>query len=1045
MSRNKFFSRAIPALMFFLIAATNPVIAQSPAAAQANLRAYDLYLAGNYEEAAAAYEQVLKDFPTDLLVPIMTVQLGFSYFFIGEFDKSLALLEKARVDPTTPPDLLPVIVSFIPQVLAAKASALPPDDPGRTKAFEDAIAKFGEYLKEFPTGVQAETVTYGRALANYQIGRFDETVQDLEENLKKHAASPTILESQNLLAISFATLGSKELSDSAGGDRAKGIALYGKAKQLLQEIIDKKTNLTLVNDARFQLAEILFSEAAFAPEEERPAIYSKAMEAYRQVAPNEEMISLQQEKLAGMPERRRRVLLSRNQAAISAFDREVEREQRRLGELMAKPDMISTSGLKMSEIYFHDGDLDKSRVVLRHITPFLTKDEDKKRALYFLTMTYALQNVADKAVESYNAFQSEYKADPMAQNLPLAVGSLFLNHPDPSVRSPEKAIEYFDESLEIYPEGQLVGMTTVNKAGAQTRLGQVAEAEATFTKFLEGAHSPDEDLTARMGLSDLYRMTSQWDKTIATYQTVLDKYPERPQATVAQFWIAVATQQKGDNAAAIPLLEKALADHPTDNFVPFAKNSLAESLIATGETEKGIQTLADLAESHPDSPPAPFSFFRRAQIFGKDGKVDEVNAMMREFIEKYPTHERIFFAYDTLAQNAYRTAQWEEAINFYREFSEKYADDPKGPDAVLKVAEFSRQWAESLGRYTALTTDERSLWSERVDASVEAAEQMIGKYPDSAQLALGVQTLIASQQLLLGADLRKPEEVEEYISALAEAAPSEEVKSKILFGLASWISEQDKDRALAIMSDAFNPSVKYAPADLDTYGLALLAKEKVDEAETVFAKLSADYPVPDAANPQGAPPEIQQAQAIALFGKAKIAQERGETAEAGELFAQLKKLYGWSPKVLEAELGIAEANFAAGKLDEAIGRLPAVIRAPNATADLRAKAMLLGGHIMKQRSENAKEPKARDEAVASAIDYYIKIDQFYSGVPTIAGEGLFEGAQMLEKQAAASQDVAFKQKQLDLAKRCYQDILNKYPNSAFVEKTKERLKSLGVP
>ena len=108
------------------------------------------------------------------------------------------------------------------------------------------------------------------------------------------------------------------------------------------------------------------------------------------------------------------------------LDRDNERELKKLAELQGKPDQTATALLKMAEIYFQQGRNNEARVVLNHVGPFLTSEEDKKRALYFTTMTYALQNAADRATAGYNEFQSKYKGDTLADNLPVAMGGMYL-------------------------------------------------------------------------------------------------------------------------------------------------------------------------------------------------------------------------------------------------------------------------------------------------------------------------------------------------------------------------------------------------------------------------------------------------------------------------------------------------------------------------------------------------------------------------------------------------------------------------------------------
>ena len=479
-------------------------------------------------------------------------------------------------------------------------------------------------------------------------------------------------------------------------------------------------------------------------------------------------------------------------------------------------------------------------------------------------------------------------------------------------------------------------------------------------------------------------------------------------------------------------------------MTPLAIYSLGGAQIALGKTAEGAATLATLAEKFPDSQAAPYTYFMRAQLAGAAQKQDEVVALMRQFIEKYPADDKVFFAYDSIAQNAATAGKPDDAIAAYAEFVQRYPVSPQAAGALTKIAELHRGSAERIAvNYSALPTADQAKWKEEVQAAVSTVEDMIAKYPASTDLALGLQSLLASQHLLLRAELKTDAQVEEYFQGLAEKTSDAGAKSKILFTMASFISEKSTPRALAAMNAAYDASVVYSPKDLDIYGLALVGDKKYDEATAVFQKLTQDYP-----NPTGTAPAsniIQEAQATAIFGLGKIAQEKKQTAEAGKLFKQLKTLYPWSPKVLEADYGIAESLAVENKPDEALALLPAIIRAPNASAELRANSFLLGGNIMRKKMEEATDPKQKTTFREQSIDFYLKIAQFYSGVPGAASEGLWQGAKLLEEQANESTDPKFKAKQLDRAKLAYKQLVNDYKDSPYVPKAKERLSALGVP
>ncbi|MCX7868519.1 MAG: tetratricopeptide repeat protein, partial [Terrimicrobiaceae bacterium] len=378
-------------ILISLLAACSELRAQSPGAAQANTDAYNLFSAGDYAGAAAAYEKLLKDYPTDAIVSAAQIQLAFTYFFLGRFDDALAMANKAISGPPLPDDLRQVVEGLIPQVLSAKAAALPATDPARKKTFEEAIAKFTEFIQKHPQAPDLENIIYGRAVANFQIGKPEETVKDAELNIQKFPNSPTLPTTKNLLAIALATQGSSILN--SGGNKEEAFALYKRAADLLREIIRSKSDVALFNEANFQLAEILFNQAAFSDEAARAPLFQEALEAYRSIKPKEEIIALQQDVVASFPERRREALQQRrDQAFLKQLDRENLRQLAKLEELKNKPDQVASAMQKTAEIYFQQGQQNAARALLRHVAGFLAPDsEDTKRNLYFQTMSYALQ------------------------------------------------------------------------------------------------------------------------------------------------------------------------------------------------------------------------------------------------------------------------------------------------------------------------------------------------------------------------------------------------------------------------------------------------------------------------------------------------------------------------------------------------------------------------------------------------------------------------------------------------------------------------------
>ena len=148
-------------------------------------------------------------------------------------------------------------------------------------------------------------------------------------------------------------------------------------------------------------------------------------------------------------------------------------------------------------------------------------------------MTYAVQNAADPAVARYDTFQRAHKGDPIAANLPVAVGNLFLTHPDPAVRNPEKAAQYFKEAAEIYPKSPFLGLSIVNEATARAQQGDFDGALKTYRDFLATNPPAEVGAVAQLGIGNVFKEQGKWDEAIAAYKELVAKFPQAAQVEEA--------------------------------------------------------------------------------------------------------------------------------------------------------------------------------------------------------------------------------------------------------------------------------------------------------------------------------------------------------------------------------------------------------------------------------------------------------------------------------------------------------------------------------
>ncbi len=996
---------------------------------------------GQYKEAAATYASLLQGYPNSEFALDAQYRLAYADFLLGQYDPAADLLRKLMAQPALAPESLESAMLLLPQVLAQKAGALPPDNPGRTAAFEAAIKEYDAFVAKFPKSTSLETALYGRAVAAYQLARYDAAARDLRQNIASFPRSDSILDSEFLLAITVATQANlaQARDPRTPADTAGAIRNYLEAERLLNDIIAKRTDLSLANDAQFQLGETLLAHAAATAAAEQGPLFRSALAAYRAVEPKEPMIAAQQARVQGLLDRRV-AELRKGPAANRVLTRQLDdirlREQGKLDALQKKDDPVLTARIKAGAVFYSLQKYDETRVLMEALLPSAKKPEDEKLALYYVAATYALQHLTDQAVAAYDQFQAKYKGDPLAENLPLLISNLFQTGDKPD---PARAQKYLDEFTRLYPKSPLRETAVLQSAAAQGAQGHYDEAVRLVDQFLRS--NPKRELMAVGELSRARFLVEKkdLDGALTGFKKVRDTYKGLPEAEEAALRVGVTEFQKKDFAGAMHSLADFLAAFPQSKLQGAAILTLAQAQQASGAKEQALATLADLSTKFPDSIEAANGYFLRANIYLADKKFDETVKVLTEFVDKHPDSEQAFSACNTIASIQTQANQPGEAAATYEKFiARRPANDPQVADALAKVAALWLRAARGMGSFIVLGAPQKEVWTTNLNNSIAASERQLQGFPEAPATALGLQNLLECQKLLVNAKVKTEEQVVQYFQGLAgKYKDNPGAHSRILFRLAALTAEKDPAKALADMKAAYDPAVVYSPADLELYSRGLLVSDP-SMAAAIFDKAARDYAIPAGLTAAQAPLDVQEAQAMVLYGRARLAEAKGDRAGAAAMYGDLIKTYPRSPKVSEAKLGLAESLVANDKPEEAMPLLADVMKLPATPIPARARAMFLVGKIQEDRKDDG------------AIDSYLKLAVFYPASAE-AAEGLWKGGQLLEKQAAGLTETPAKpggptkSGQLARARKAYQDLLAKYPAAEWAASAKARVAALPAP
>ncbi len=531
-------------------------------------------------------------------------------------------------------------------------------------------------------------------------------------------------------------------------------------------------------------------------------------------------------------------------------------------------------------------------------------------------LTYASQGITDKAVAAYNDFQSKYKGDPLGENLPLAMGAAFLTGANPQ---PDKAIDYLQDEVKLYPKSPLVNQALEQEASALIGLQRYGDALAAYQKFLDTKPPADQAAQAEQGIALIYQQTGKMPDAIRQYQKVADTYPGTAQAEQCAFY-AAGLETSVDMKLALLKLQIFVKSYPDGKFTAQALMMTGQAQAALGDVPGAMATYKQVETTYSATDYGPQAYFAQATMLARAEKTDDMVKLMQDFIKVYPNNKDIFYAYDTIGQTQARSGNLAAAVATYAEMADKHPDNPMAATALYRTTDLWRKQADGMGQYQALKDAQRKDWNTDLTNSIAAGEKLLDQFSGSDQVGVDLKNLLADQEMLVAAGLKTPDDVDKYFHGLADKFHSNlGAQSRILFTLATFTYQKDPVTALLQMAGAYRPTLVYAPEDLDLYGSVLIDQGKADEAFAIYQKIANDYPIPQGIQPAQAQPAIQEAQAAALFGMASALDKEGKTTDAAKLYSELKTYYPWSLKGGRGELRDREIALPAKQAQRGLG------------------------------------------------------------------------------------------------------------------------------
>lgn len=317
------------------------------------------------------------------------------------------------------------------------------------------------------------------------------------------------------------------------------------------------------------------------------------------------------------------------------------------------------------------------------------------------------------------------------------------------------------------------------QAAAQRSLGQVAEAEQTYTTMLTAA---PENNTVRKALGDLYLSSERLDAAIAQYQQIVQADPndlatafqlgrtwlrvgQLEQANaLAQSMLAASPSayqphllagrialEQGDAAAALARLRQAQSLAPTNSA---AQVLIGDTYLAAGRLDDAGSAYAAALALEPRSNTALIGLSR---VYLTRGRLEEAESNLRRALRANPSN---ISAAATLGNVLLRAGRAEEALATLEPLAAQQPDNAGITQTLADAYLAAGRIDEGLALYSdrlatdpatqALVMGQALLAAGQLDAGVQQLEQFAAANPDRLDgllaLAQGLATAGRSEQ-----------------------------------------------------------------------------------------------------------------------------------------------------------------------------------------------------------------------------------------------------------------------------------------------------------
>ncbi|HVP18017.1 MAG TPA: tetratricopeptide repeat protein [Spirochaetia bacterium] len=768
------------------------------------------YRAGRFPQARELYGRVLIGFPQSQFV-------RDSLFFLAECDLALGNRDAAE-------KRFSMVISLYPDSPYREAALFRLADTAyRSRDLAAALRRLDSLQKQFPRGAYRGSGLRMRGDIHFDQKKYEEAIAEYQGST---AELPDGTERQ----AAWYSLG---LADLMLGRKSQAAEAFAKAGGGLAKDVGEK--------AGFQRCLLL---AGLGRNDEAIAALDELVRSFPEGPHAEEALKL----LASILDSRgdHEKSLARWDSLVKSFPRSP-----------AQPEYLYRRGtvrMRMGS----SAALDDFQRVLKSFPSSEFRDQSE----YSVGYVYSRGGEYARALPWFESVAARAAGSEIADRSSLAIGVCLFD-----MGSFEKALMRLEElgarksNAETHAIAVLYQGRTLYR---MERLSEAAERLAAASTLLDAleprsVHS-GEAADARYWLGwSLYR-TGKLAEARDAFLSLASSYPADPRTTEAMYRAGICETLRGDDGAAVELLDAAHRAEPSQAGDAWREQALYEkgwALARLGNRQESLETFRRLAAEFPDGKLAPEASFKVAMKAYDEGRYADARSGFQSVVRDYPKSGLVKQALYWTAECTRRTGDLREALN---ELWTSLSSDP-GP-GLLPMA--LQRFGEMLRSF----------------ASLETARDFAHK----AKAAPGLDVQVVASVELDYADMLLPQEPSEALSVLDDVrrlSPPEPLagEAALIMGRA-YAARSEWQRAvdiLAALSDTRGDEVG-ARATRER-ARALEATGDAREAINQYLRIGYLFP---------AYPDLG---AEGMFNAARLALHNGDKESAGRITDGLRKRY----------------------------------------------------------------------------------------------------------------------------------------------------------